>query len=84
MAKKEGSISKNLIPSLKEKVPVIKRNHSISTVKTATTARAKGDGLDLSMDPERTRMVQLRILVMLRKKNVRELLMLLVIILLQE
>ncbi|KAL3035898.1 hypothetical protein AAZX31_02G275900 [Glycine max] len=46
VAKKEGSISKNLIPSLKEKVPVIKRNHSISTVKTATTAGAKGDGLD--------------------------------------
>ncbi|TKY57325.1 Splicing factor, suppressor of white-apricot-like [Spatholobus suberectus] len=47
LAKKDGSISKNPIPSLKEKVPVIKRNHSISTVKTATTARAKtGDGLD--------------------------------------
>ncbi|RDY10054.1 Protein suppressor of white apricot, partial [Mucuna pruriens] len=47
VAKKDGSISKNPIPSLKEKVPVIKRNHSISTVKTATTARAKtGDGLD--------------------------------------
>ncbi|KAG5053393.1 hypothetical protein JHK87_005591 [Glycine soja] len=46
VAKKDGSISKNLIPSLKEKVPVIKRNHSISTVKTATTAGAKGDGLN--------------------------------------
>ncbi|CAJ1971430.1 unnamed protein product [Sphenostylis stenocarpa] len=47
VAKKDGSISKNTIPSLKEKVPVIKRNHSISTVKTATTGRAKtGDGMD--------------------------------------
>ncbi|KHN11899.1 Protein suppressor of white apricot isoform A [Glycine soja] len=46
VAKNDGGISKNPVPSLKEKVPVIKRNHSISTVKTATTARAKGDGLD--------------------------------------
>ncbi|XP_020226006.1 uncharacterized protein LOC109807781 isoform X2 [Cajanus cajan] len=47
VAKKDRNISKNSIPSLKEKVPVIKRNHSISTVKTATTMRAKTcDGLD--------------------------------------
>ncbi|KAK7385977.1 hypothetical protein VNO78_31991 [Psophocarpus tetragonolobus] len=47
VAKKDGSMSKNPIPSLKEKVPVIKRNHSISTVKTATTSSTKaGDGLD--------------------------------------
>ncbi|KAK7320362.1 hypothetical protein VNO77_29771 [Canavalia gladiata] len=46
-AKKDGCISKNPIPSLKEKVPVIKRNHSISTVKTATAPKAKTcDGLD--------------------------------------
>ncbi|KAJ1392481.1 SWAP/Surp [Sesbania bispinosa] len=46
-SKKDGSISKNSIPSLKEKVPVIKRNHSVSTVKTATAARAKSsDALD--------------------------------------
>lgn len=38
--KKDGSISKNQIP-LKEKVPVIKRNQSISIVKTATSARTK-------------------------------------------
>jgi hypothetical protein len=36
-AKKDGSISKNQIP-LKEKVAVIKRNQSISNVKTATSA----------------------------------------------
>ncbi|KAK8467171.1 hypothetical protein PHAVU_008G270300 [Phaseolus vulgaris] len=48
VVKKDVSISKNPIPSLKEKVPIIKRNHSISTVKTATAGRAKsGDGLDL-------------------------------------
>lgn len=45
-AKKVGNISKIPI-SLKEKVPVIKRNLSISTVKAAITARAKtGDALD--------------------------------------
>ncbi|CAJ2633935.1 unnamed protein product [Trifolium pratense] len=45
-AKKVGSISKNQIP-LKEKVAVIKRNQSISNVKTATSARAKtGDTSD--------------------------------------
>lgn len=44
---KDGSISKSPVPSLKERVPVIKRNHSISTVKTATAARAKtADDLD--------------------------------------
>ncbi|KAL2316726.1 hypothetical protein Fmac_030602 [Flemingia macrophylla] len=47
VAMKNKILSKNSQPSLKEKVPVIKRNHSISTVKTATTSRAKtGDGLD--------------------------------------
>ena len=46
-AKKDRSVSKNPISSLKEKVPVIKRNHSISNVKAATAARAKtGDALD--------------------------------------
>ncbi|XP_004491423.1 uncharacterized protein [Cicer arietinum] len=44
--KKDRSISKNSIP-LKEKVPVIKRNQSISNVKTATSAKAKtGDAPD--------------------------------------
>ncbi|BAT80686.1 hypothetical protein LR48_Vigan07g024600 [Vigna angularis] len=46
VAKKDGNVSKNAVP-LKEKVPVIKRNHSISTVKTATIVKAKtGAGLD--------------------------------------
>lgn len=39
-AKKDGSIFKNPI-ALKEKVPVIKRNHSISNVKTANATRPK-------------------------------------------
>lgn len=40
-AKKDGGTSKNSISTLKEKVPVIKRNHSINTIKAATTAKAK-------------------------------------------
>lgn len=39
-AKKDGSVSKNPMP-LKEKVPIIKRNVSISNVKTATTVKSK-------------------------------------------
>ncbi|KAK7276872.1 hypothetical protein RIF29_18018 [Crotalaria pallida] len=46
IARKVGSISKKPI-SLEEKVPVIKRNQSISTVKAAIAARAKAsDALD--------------------------------------
>lgn len=39
--KKDGSTSKNSISTSKEKVPVIKRNHSINTLKAATLAKAK-------------------------------------------
>ncbi|XP_054796951.1 uncharacterized protein LOC129302245 isoform X2 [Prosopis cineraria] len=39
--KKDGSTTKNSISTSKEKVPVIKRNHSINTVKAATTTKAK-------------------------------------------
>ncbi|XP_028801644.1 splicing factor, suppressor of white-apricot homolog isoform X2 [Neltuma alba] len=39
--KKDGSTSKNSISTSKEKVPVIKRNHSINTFKAATAAKAK-------------------------------------------
>ncbi|XP_015973058.1 uncharacterized protein LOC107496341 isoform X2 [Arachis duranensis] len=40
-AKKDGSISKNPVSSLKEKVPVIKRNHSISNVKAVAASKEK-------------------------------------------
>lgn len=39
--KKNGGTSQNSIPTLKEKVPVIKRNHSFNTTKAANTAKAK-------------------------------------------
>ncbi|XP_027331117.1 splicing factor, suppressor of white-apricot homolog isoform X2 [Abrus precatorius] len=53
-AKKDRSIPKNSIPSLKEKVPVIKRNHSISAVKTATAARAKTDSVSNAENKSQT------------------------------
>ncbi|KAK7300032.1 hypothetical protein RJT34_10863 [Clitoria ternatea] len=53
-AKKDEGISKISAPSLKDKVPVIKRNHSISTVKSATPAKAKtGDALDSVSNAEK-------------------------------
>ncbi|KAI4307980.1 hypothetical protein L6164_031102 [Bauhinia variegata] len=42
--KKDGGISKDPISPLKEKGPVIKRNHSISSVKNTSTGRAKKSG----------------------------------------
>ncbi|KAK4278411.1 hypothetical protein QN277_016260 [Acacia crassicarpa] len=39
--KKDGSTSKNSISTSKEKVPVIKRIHSINTLKAATSAKAR-------------------------------------------
>ncbi|KAF7831340.1 splicing factor, suppressor of white-apricot-like protein isoform X1 [Senna tora] len=39
--KKDGGTCKNSISTSKEKVPVIKRNHSINSIKAATTAKVK-------------------------------------------